>query len=96
MTSRPCSAKSATQSAAWKRQSGQWVCTTSKPCATQARQACSSCSDMPARGALPKPKTISGSSRGWHRPARESSAWVPSSRLTVLFHTGPQIGAYTP
>ncbi len=79
-----------------KRQSAKWVCTISKPCATQATQPRNSASDMPAVGARAKPNTTSGSSRGWLRPASDSVASAPSSSAALVSHTGPQIGAYTP
>jgi len=93
---RPCSAKSATVSAAAKRQSTKWVSTISKPCATQSMHAASSARVMPARGPRAKPNITSGSSRGATKRASETLAAALSTRSVVVSQTGPQIGAKTP
>ena len=92
-SSRPCSAKSATVSAALKRQSAKCVCTISKPCATQARQPCSSASaHAGARRAARsrrRPRAPAAAATG-----RQRDAWPLRRRAAsaVLSHTGPQIG----
>ena len=59
-------------------------------------QPASSASLMPARGARARPNMTSGSRRGCEKGASETVASPPSTFSTVVFQTGPQIGAKTP
>ena len=88
---RACRPLSATVSAALNFQSRQCDCTISKPGASHSTQASRSSRLARAGGAAFKPKTHSGSIRGWQVPASAISP-SPSQKASVVFHTVPQIG----
>ena len=48
------------------------------------------------RGVARRPKQISGSMRGWTRPARATVARASSARMSVRSYTVPHIGSCTP
>ena len=91
-SNRACRPLSATVSAAVNFQSGMCDCTISKPGAIHSTQASRSSSEGRAGGVAFRPKTHSGSMRGWQVPASATSP-SPSQNESVVFQTVPQMGA---